>query len=182
MQIDIVKAVLHAFDKAGLWDDGLELIGSWCFHMYQKHLGVKTPHPNRRCRFPHSAALPLPRDPSNHRRLPAELARVDQQKPAPRQRRNAGRQRPHRPAPGPPRRTGFPHRPGIAPAFRRQAGVGFGWPHPYVTQERVDLYMFDTSDVAKPARNPIISSAAGPYLCRTTLKVFVAPSPSATPR
>ena len=27
--------------NAGLWQDGLELIGSWCFFMHQKHLGVK---------------------------------------------------------------------------------------------------------------------------------------------
>jgi hypothetical protein len=42
MQDDIVQDVINAFDKAGLWQDGLELIGSWCFFMYQKHLGVKT--------------------------------------------------------------------------------------------------------------------------------------------
>ena len=41
MQQDIVKDVLKAFDQAGLWEDGLELIGSWCFFMYQKHLGAK---------------------------------------------------------------------------------------------------------------------------------------------
>lgn len=41
MQQDIVKDVLKAFDQAGLWDDGLELIGSWCFFMYQKHLGAR---------------------------------------------------------------------------------------------------------------------------------------------
>ena len=42
MQDDLVESILKAFDKAGLWQDGLELIGSWCFFMYQKHLGVRT--------------------------------------------------------------------------------------------------------------------------------------------
>jgi hypothetical protein len=41
MQDDIVQELLAAFDKAGLWHDGLELVGSWCFYMYQKHLGVR---------------------------------------------------------------------------------------------------------------------------------------------
>jgi len=29
------------FERHGLWDEGVELIGSWCFYLYQRHLGVK---------------------------------------------------------------------------------------------------------------------------------------------
>lgn len=36
-----VKEILRVFDKHSLWDEGVELIGSWCFQLYQKHFGVK---------------------------------------------------------------------------------------------------------------------------------------------
>ncbi|MBU3929720.1 nucleotidyltransferase domain-containing protein [bacterium] len=32
---------MKVFDEEGLWDEGLELIGSWCFLLYQKHLKVR---------------------------------------------------------------------------------------------------------------------------------------------
>lgn len=41
MQSDLFKAVLETFDKLGLWDDGVELIGSWSFLIYQRHMGVR---------------------------------------------------------------------------------------------------------------------------------------------
>ena len=39
--VNIVKEVLKVFSENHLWDDGIELIGSWCFILYQKHFGVK---------------------------------------------------------------------------------------------------------------------------------------------
>ena len=39
--IDIVLKILKIFDENNLWDEGVELIGSWCFLLYQKHYGVK---------------------------------------------------------------------------------------------------------------------------------------------
>ena len=39
--IDLVRKILRVFDKHGLWDQGIELIGSWCFVLYQKHFGVR---------------------------------------------------------------------------------------------------------------------------------------------
>ncbi|MEA3493055.1 MAG: GSU2403 family nucleotidyltransferase fold protein [Candidatus Margulisiibacteriota bacterium] len=44
--IEIVKKILKVFDENHLWDRGIELIGSWCFILYQKHFGVK-PFPLR---------------------------------------------------------------------------------------------------------------------------------------
>lgn len=35
-----LAAIIKAFDAAGLWAEGLELIGSWCFKIYQNHCGV----------------------------------------------------------------------------------------------------------------------------------------------
>lgn len=32
--------LLKLFDELGLWNDGVELIGSWSFLLYQRHLGV----------------------------------------------------------------------------------------------------------------------------------------------
>lgn len=37
----LVRRILEVFERHHLWDEGVELIGSWCFHLYQRHLGVK---------------------------------------------------------------------------------------------------------------------------------------------
>ena len=39
--IELVRRILAMFERHGLWEDGVELIGSWCFYLYQRHLGVK---------------------------------------------------------------------------------------------------------------------------------------------
>lgn len=44
--IEIVKKILRVFEENLLWERGIELIGSWCFILYQKHFGVK-PFPLR---------------------------------------------------------------------------------------------------------------------------------------
>lgn len=36
-----VRDVLEALGNAGLWDEGLELVGSWCFKLYQEYLQVE---------------------------------------------------------------------------------------------------------------------------------------------
>lgn len=38
---DVIKNLVREFDKAGLWEEGLELVGSWCFKVYQVHCGVE---------------------------------------------------------------------------------------------------------------------------------------------
>lgn len=40
--IEIIKKILKVFSDNGLFDEGVELIGSWCFKLYQKHLGVRS--------------------------------------------------------------------------------------------------------------------------------------------
>lgn len=40
--IDLIQKILKIFEENGLWGEGVELIGSWCFQLYQKHLGVKS--------------------------------------------------------------------------------------------------------------------------------------------
>jgi hypothetical protein len=44
--IQLIDQILKVFADHGLFDEGVELIGSWCFHLYQKHLGAK-PFPLR---------------------------------------------------------------------------------------------------------------------------------------
>lgn len=39
--IKTVERVLKVFADNNLFNEGVELIGSWCFQLYQKHLGVK---------------------------------------------------------------------------------------------------------------------------------------------
>lgn len=40
--VDEVKRILKVFADNSLFEEGVELIGSWCFDLYQKHLGVKS--------------------------------------------------------------------------------------------------------------------------------------------
>lgn len=40
--IDLIFKVLKVFSENGLFDEGVELIGSWCFQLYVKHLGAKS--------------------------------------------------------------------------------------------------------------------------------------------
>lgn len=39
--VDNVRKILQVFANNKLFDEGIELIGSWCFMLYQSHLGVK---------------------------------------------------------------------------------------------------------------------------------------------
>jgi hypothetical protein len=39
--INLINKILKVFDDNHLWNDGVELIGSWCFLLYQKHFDVK---------------------------------------------------------------------------------------------------------------------------------------------
>ncbi|HXT01331.1 MAG TPA: GSU2403 family nucleotidyltransferase fold protein [Elusimicrobiota bacterium] len=38
---DLFQRILKIFADLGLWEDGVELIGSWSFLLYQRHLGVR---------------------------------------------------------------------------------------------------------------------------------------------
>lgn len=40
--IEITRKILKVFADNGLFSEGVELIGSWCFQLYQKHLGAKS--------------------------------------------------------------------------------------------------------------------------------------------
>jgi len=37
---DLFQQVVDVFDRLGLWEDGIELIGSWSFLLYQRHCGA----------------------------------------------------------------------------------------------------------------------------------------------
>ncbi|MFH0888169.1 MAG: GSU2403 family nucleotidyltransferase fold protein, partial [Planctomycetota bacterium] len=39
--IDAIRKILKVFADANLFNEGVELIGSWCFKFYQAHLGAK---------------------------------------------------------------------------------------------------------------------------------------------
>lgn len=38
---EVIKKVIAEFEASGLWEKGLELIGSWCFKVYQVHCDVE---------------------------------------------------------------------------------------------------------------------------------------------
>ncbi len=39
--VDLIERILKVFADNHLFDEGVELIGSWCFQLYQKHLGAR---------------------------------------------------------------------------------------------------------------------------------------------
>jgi hypothetical protein len=40
--IKLVTEILKDFADNNLFNEGIELIGSWCFQLYQKHFGAKS--------------------------------------------------------------------------------------------------------------------------------------------
>jgi hypothetical protein len=40
--LDAVDTVIRIFSECRLFDEGVQIIGSWCFHLYCKHLGAPT--------------------------------------------------------------------------------------------------------------------------------------------
>ena len=38
---NLFHKILKVFSNHNLFDEGVELIGSWCFYLYQKKLGVE---------------------------------------------------------------------------------------------------------------------------------------------
>lgn len=40
--VKLIEQILKVFADNHLFDEGVELIGSWCFQLYQKHLGAKS--------------------------------------------------------------------------------------------------------------------------------------------
>lgn len=40
--VNIIERILRVFADNHLFDEGVELIGSWCFQLYQKHLGAQS--------------------------------------------------------------------------------------------------------------------------------------------
>ena len=39
--VELIRKILKIFADNNLFNEGVELIGSWCFQLYQKHLGAK---------------------------------------------------------------------------------------------------------------------------------------------
>ena len=40
--LELIEQILKVFVENNLFNEGVELIGSWCFQLYQKHLGAKS--------------------------------------------------------------------------------------------------------------------------------------------
>lgn len=38
----LLLKLLELFEEIGFWNDGVQLIGSWSFLLYQRHLGVRS--------------------------------------------------------------------------------------------------------------------------------------------
>ncbi len=57
-------ALLEAFGEAGLWDEGLMLIGSWCFNIYTQAFGVDY-YPLRTMDFDFGLRIPYTGDKTN---------------------------------------------------------------------------------------------------------------------
>lgn len=76
---DILGKLMAAFEAAGLWDQGLMLIGSWCFNVYVQAFGVAF-YPLRTMDFDFALRIPYRGDKTDVDALLRELgftARVD---------------------------------------------------------------------------------------------------------
>ena len=40
--LEIIEEILKVFAKNGLFEEGIELVGSWSFLIYQKYMGAKS--------------------------------------------------------------------------------------------------------------------------------------------
>ncbi len=72
-------ALLEAFGKAGLWDEGLMLIGSWCFNVYAQAFGVEY-YPLRTMDFDFGLRIPYGGDKADINEILTNLgfsARID---------------------------------------------------------------------------------------------------------
>ncbi|PIV52732.1 MAG: hypothetical protein COY53_02005 [Elusimicrobia bacterium CG_4_10_14_0_8_um_filter_37_32] len=70
---EIINKILKVFEENKLWDEGIELIGSWCFNLYQKYLGVKS-YPLRTQDI--DFLIPIPYKSKKHLNLIAELEKL----------------------------------------------------------------------------------------------------------
>lgn len=40
--VKLISEILKVFERNNLFHEGIELIGSWCFYLYQRHLGAQS--------------------------------------------------------------------------------------------------------------------------------------------
>jgi len=40
--VKLISEIFKVFERNKLFDEGIELIGSWCFWLYQRHLGAQS--------------------------------------------------------------------------------------------------------------------------------------------
>mgnify|MGYP000300021952 CR=1 FL=1 len=57
-----IKEIFKLMEGEGLWDEGLELVGSWCFKIYQNYLGVEH-YPERTVDIDFAIELPYKGEP-----------------------------------------------------------------------------------------------------------------------
>lgn len=55
--LPLIATIAESFDRAGLWEEGLELIGSWCFKVFQGNCNVEY-YPERTVDVDFAVALP----------------------------------------------------------------------------------------------------------------------------
>lgn len=60
----IIKEIFSAFEQQGLWDNGLQLIGSWCFKVYQTCCGVEF-YPERTLDVDFAVTIPYSGQPTD---------------------------------------------------------------------------------------------------------------------
>jgi hypothetical protein len=73
----IIKALFDAFAAQGLWGEGLELVGSWCFKLYQNYCGVEY-YPDRTLDVDFAVAIPFPGKPVDIGKLLTGLGFVEE--------------------------------------------------------------------------------------------------------
>lgn len=73
----IVKNIFDEFSNMGLWEEGLEVVGSWCFKIYQNYCGVGY-YPDRTLDIDFAIKIPYSGNPTNIGKMLKELGFLEE--------------------------------------------------------------------------------------------------------
>jgi hypothetical protein len=73
----VIQRIFQAFGDQGLWEEGLELVGSWCFKIYQNYCGVAY-YPDRSLDVDFAVTIPYPGKPKDLGKMLKELGFIEE--------------------------------------------------------------------------------------------------------
>lgn len=72
----IIQRIFQAFGDTGLWEEGLEVVGSWCFKLYQNYCDVEY-YPDRSLDVDFAVTIPYPGKPTDIGKMLKDLGFIE---------------------------------------------------------------------------------------------------------